>query len=77
VAQAHKCAKERADKRDLGGKEREGEDVWERELPLTGGLHRSDARGRAREAGPAWASWDELGFSIFLEFLIAFLFYFL
>jgi hypothetical protein len=32
---------------------------------------------RAREAGPAWASWAELGFSISLECLIAFLFYFL
>jgi hypothetical protein len=34
-------------------------------------------RGRARGARPTWASWAELGFSIFLEFLVAFRFYFL
>jgi hypothetical protein len=27
--------------------------------------------------GPSWAGWTEIRFSIFLEFLIAFLFYFL
>jgi hypothetical protein len=50
--------------------------VRARELPLTGGLHWSNGAG-ARGARPAWASWVELGFFIFLEFLIAFLFYFL
>jgi hypothetical protein len=76
VAQARRCAKERGDKRDPGGREREGEGVQERDLPLVGGLHRSDSAG-ARGAGPTWASWAEFGFSIFLEFLISFLFYFL
>jgi hypothetical protein len=76
VAQKHRCAKEHVDKRDPGGREREGEGVRARELPMTGGLHRSDGAG-ARGAGPAWASWAELCISTFLEFLIAFLFYFL
>jgi hypothetical protein len=33
-------------------------------------------RGRARGAGPAWAKWAEMAFSISREFLIAFLFIF-
>jgi hypothetical protein len=41
---------------------------------LTGGDHLSE-KGK-REAGPTWASWAELAFSFFLEFLIAFLFIF-
>jgi hypothetical protein len=45
VAQARRCAKERADKWDLGDREREGEGVQARELPLTGGLHQSDDAG--------------------------------
>jgi hypothetical protein len=50
-----------------------------RETPLTGGSHLSGgagARPRFRWGldGPVW---DALGFSIFLEFLIAFLFLFL
>jgi hypothetical protein len=39
VAQERRCAKERADKWDPGGREREGEGVRARELPLIGGLH--------------------------------------
>jgi hypothetical protein len=74
VAQARRCAKERADKRDPGGREREGEGMQARELPLTGGFHRSNGAG-ARGAGLAWASWAQLGFSIFREFLMPFLFY--
>jgi hypothetical protein len=49
VAQARRCAKERTDKQDPGGREREGEGVRARELPLIGGLHQSDGAGvRAR-----------------------------
>jgi hypothetical protein len=47
---------------------------------LTGGYRLSEKGGRAgrgaREAGPTWASWVELVFSFFWEFLIAFIFIF-
>jgi hypothetical protein len=42
-------------------------------LAPTGGAR---LRGRARGAGPAWAKWAEMTFSISREFLIAFLFIF-
>jgi hypothetical protein len=45
AAQGHRCARERADKRDPGDREREGGSVRAQELPLTGGLHRSDDAG--------------------------------
>jgi hypothetical protein len=46
--------------------------------PLTGGAHLSSSVG-AHAAPLGWTGsvWAELGFSIFLEFLIAFLFHFL
>jgi hypothetical protein len=56
AAQARRCARERANKRDPGSREREEESVRARELSLIGGLHRSDdARaelGRLGLAGP-------------------------
>jgi hypothetical protein len=49
-------------------------------LAPTGGARLSDiearGHGRARRAGPAWAKWAEMAFSISREFLIAFLFIF-
>jgi hypothetical protein len=61
-------------------REGEGEERG-REKALTGGvrpLGNAGPRARARAWGWAgWADWGKLGFSIFLEFLIAFPFYFL
>jgi hypothetical protein len=45
AAQAHRCTREHANKRDPGDREREGGSVRAQELPLTGGLHRSDDVG--------------------------------
>jgi hypothetical protein len=45
--------------------------------PTGGGRLSGRASARARAAWPGWASWAEMGFSIFLEFPIAFLFYLL
>jgi hypothetical protein len=42
-----------------------------------GGVHLSADAGARGLAGPDWASWAKLAFSIFLEFLNAFSFYFL
>jgi hypothetical protein len=49
AAQVRRCVREWADKRDPGDKEREGESVRARELPLTGGIHRSDGAGARAE----------------------------
>jgi hypothetical protein len=83
----------RADEWGPRGRERgaHARGVWRRQVGPTGQREREQAwngadrrgppvkEGRAgvREAGPAWASWAELAFSFFLEFIIAFLFIFL
>jgi hypothetical protein len=53
--------------------------AWGRESPLTGGTHLSSGAGvRARGlAGPSWAGWAALAFSISVYFLIVFPFLFL
>jgi hypothetical protein len=58
------------------GRGRGGGGARGEKLPLTGGAHLS---GGARAAPLGWTGpvWAELRFSIFLEFLITFLFYFL
>jgi hypothetical protein len=56
------------------GREREGEKERGRGLALTGGVRLLGAEGARGLA--FWADLGRKGFSIFLEFLIPFLFYF-
>jgi hypothetical protein len=66
-----------ADKSTPLGSERERGEESGLEKALTGGDCVLGERWRAGEAGPRWAYWAEMWFSIFLKFLMAFLFYFL
>jgi hypothetical protein len=57
-------------------REREREAGWRRQTGPACQTPRARRRGHAREAGLNGPTWAELGFSIFREFLIAFLFIF-
>jgi hypothetical protein len=56
-------------------REREGRE-WGHGLAPKGVVRLSGAAGRHAGAGPLGLVWAEIRFSIFLEFLMAFLFYF-
>jgi hypothetical protein len=65
-----------ADRSAPPGRGREGGRARGCRLALIGGSHLSGERTRARLTGPSWAVRAELGFSIFLNFEMTFLFVF-